>query len=403
MLTPCLSSILPPIFMFIHRKAATLVQHLAQYYPVVAITGPRQSGKTTLVKSLYPHKPYINLESLEQRAFALEDPQGFLKQYPEGAILDEVQHCPALLSDLQVRVDEKKQYGEFIITGSQQFNLVAAISQSLAGRIGMVTLLPLSFAEQQAASALPNTIGELLYTGAYPAIYERGIPPRDWYSQYVMTYLERDIRQLIRVHELGTFQRFLRLCAARTGQLLNLSQLAMDAGITHNTAKAWINVLEASYIVFLLQPYHVNFGKRLIKSPKLYFYDTGLASWLLGIQDPSQITLHPLRGNIFETWVISELLKSRFNRGEVHPVYFWRDSQGHEIDLIIEKGAELIPIEIKSGQTINKDYFSNIILWEKLTGKKSAAWLVYAGDVMQKRTIASVVGWKEMDKMLEAV
>lgn len=388
--------------MFIPRTAAPFIQHLTHYYPVVAITGPRQSGKTTLVKALFPHKPYINLEAPEIRQFALDDPKGFLQQYPQGAILDEIQRCPELLSDLQVRVDQKKLYGEFIITGSQQFELIAAITQSLAGRVGMVKLLPLSFSELNGASAIPNQLGELLLKGSYPAIYERNMSPHDWYSQYVMTYLERDVRQLTRVQDLGTFQRFLRLCAARTGQLLNLSQLAVDAGITHNTAKAWINVLEASYLVFLLQPYHMNLGKRLIKSPKLYFYDTGLVAWLLGMQDSTQLILHPLRGGIFENWVLSEILKSRFNCGEIRPIYFWRDSQGHEVDVIIENANELILIEIKSGQTVNKDYFLNLNLWNKQVEQKTKAWLIYAGAESQQRSTVTVVGWRDIEKMLHA-
>jgi len=383
--------------MYIPRYAEPRLQHFASGYPVVVVTGPRQSGKSTLVRHAFPEHHYVSLEDLDQREFAQSDPRGFLSQFTEGAILDEVQRCPALFSYLQTRVDEMQRPGEFILTGSQQFGLLSGITQSLAGRAALLTLLPLAYGELQRAGKTGNNLDHVLFDGAFPPIFDRGLEPHPWYGNYVRTYLERDVRQLIKVQDLGMFQRFLRLCAGRTGQLLNLSSLANDCGITHNTAKAWISVLEASYIVHLLPPHHQNFNKRLVKTPKLYFLDTGLATWLLGIHNMDQLSTHVQRGALFETWVISELLKARYNTGEASNLYFWRDRSGHEVDLLIDHGTCLSPLEIKSGQTINRDYFKGLDFWQKLVGEAAGpAWLVYGGDSRQIRSEVTILPWHEI-------
>jgi len=384
--------------MYIPRDAEARLQHFASGYPVVVITGPRQSGKSTLVRHAFPEHRYVSLEDLDQREFAESDPRGFLNQFTEGAILDEVQRCPALFSYLQTRVDELNRPGEFILTGSQQFDLLSGITQSLAGRAALLTLLPMTYGELQRVGKIGGKLDEILFDGAFPPIFDRGLEPHPWYGNYVRTYLERDVRQLIKVQDLGTFQRFLKLCAGRTGQLLNLSSLANDCGITHNTAKAWISVLEASYIVHLLPPHHQNFNKRLVKTPKLYFLDTGLATWLFGIQNIDQLTTHVQRGALFETWVISELLKARYNAGEASNLYFWRDRSGHEVDLLVDHGTHLSPLEIKSGQTINRDYFKGLEFWRKLAGESAGqAWLVYGGDTPQTRSNVTIRPWNEIN------
>lgn len=388
---------MPKVMSMIIRQAAAFIREKMKYYPVVAVTGPRQAGKSTLVKFLYPHKPYVSLEDLDHRQFASSDPRGFLSQFSEGAIFDEVQNCPDLFSYIQTDVDSNHKPGRFILTGSQQFGLLANIPQSLAGRVGFIQLLPFTLHELQYAQCVPERIEELLWKGFYPPIYDRMIPPCSWYGDYIATYLERDVRQIVNVHDLRTFHRFLQMCAARTGQLLNLSSLATDCGVTHNTAKSWISILEASYILHLLPPHHRNFNKRLIKSPKLYFYDTGLVCALLSIQTSEQLRTHPMRGQLFETWVVSELVKHRFNRGLGSNLYFWRDSQGHEMDVIIENGDQLTPIEIKSGQTINADYFLGINYWRSLDPSNTNAYLVYAGDHSQSRTGCHVFGWRDFN------
>ncbi len=381
------------------RNAAKTLLEKAKHYPVVAITGPRQSGKSTLAKHLFPNKPYLSLEDLDHRRFALEDPRGFLSQFPEGAILDEVQHCPDLFSYIQTLVDAQQKAALFILTGSQQFGLTAKLTQSLAGRVGFIQLLPFTYDELAKGHCAPTQLEKMLFSGSYPPIYDRNISPQSWYSDYVMTYVERDVRQLINIHDLYAFHRFLQMCAVRTGQLLNLSTLANDCGITHNTAKAWISVLEASYILFLLLPHHRNFNKRLIKSPKLYFYDTGLACLLAGVQQAEQLITHPLRGALFETWVVSELVKNRFNQGLLSNLYFWRDSQGHEVDILIEEGDNLIPIEVKAGQTIAKDYFDNLHYWRLLSHQDQPAWLVYGGQYKQNRSGVHVIGWQDINQI----
>lgn len=381
----------------INRTAEKTVHELAKGFPVVVINGPRQSGKTTLARLSFPQKAYVSLEDPDERAFAEADPRAFFKRFPDGAILDEVQRCPDLFSYLQSRVDNDGRMGLFVLTGSQQFNLISRITQSLAGRAGMVQLLPLSISELNTALKLPDGAETLFIQGMYPPVHTREVQPRKWYANYVMTYIERDLRQLISIKELAVFQRFLKMCAARTGQLLNLSTLGADCGISHNTAKAWISVLEASYIVFLLKPHYRNFNKRLVKMPKLYFYDTGLAAYLLGIHTPEQASVNAMRGPLFETFIISELMKMQLNKGLPSNLYFWRSNAGDEIDVIIEENRTLLPIEIKSGQTISEDFFKGHVRWQKIAGNESSKGIViYAGDQSYERQEGHVIAWKDI-------
>lgn len=336
------------------------------------------------------------MEDLDTRAFAKEDPRGFLKQYRKKVILDEVQQVPDLFSYLQGIVDEDQMPGQFILTGSQHFLLLEKITQSLAGRVGMLHLLPLSLAELK---EIPD-LEEILYKGFYPPLHTRSITPYQWHSNYIQTYVERDLRSIKNIHDLETFQRFMKMCAACCGQLLDLTSIGNDCGLSHNTVKSWITILEASFIAFQLRPHHKNFNKRLVKSPKLYFYDTGLLCHLLDIQSPSQLATHYLRGGIFESFIISELIKRDYNNGRQPSLYFWRDKQGHEIDCIIEQGVDLIPIEIKSGKTITTDFFSNLNYWNTLVETPAKQrYLVYGGDEDQKRSNEQVLSWKNLSSI----
>jgi len=367
----------------------------------VTITGPRQSGKTTLAKTLFEHKPYFSLEDPDIRHLAMDDPRGFLSRMPQGAVLDEVQRAPELFSYLQTHVDSEGQPGLFLLTGSQHFGLMSQITQSLAGRTGFVELLPFSTKELDLGAVRPSSLDQMLFKGGYPPLYDRDLEPDLWFPSYVSAYIERDVRQLLGVQDLITFQRFLRLCAGRSGQLLNLSSLATDCGITHNTAKAWISVLEASFILFRLPPHHANFRKRLVKSPKLYFHDTGLLCWLLGIRAPGQLATHPLRGSIFETFIVSELQKTCKNILQNNTLFFWRDSNGREVDVIIEHEGRLLPIEIKSGQTLNRDFFSGLEYWMKLAGGTATSpALIYGGDQNTSRGDITVFSWNNVSRIM---
>ena len=379
----------------IPRDLSSKLRELSGQYPVVTLTGPRQSGKTTLVKAVFPDWRYVSLEEPDVREFALTDPRGFIAAYSENTIIDEVQRAPDLFSYIQTHVDEIRREGVYVLTGSFNFGLMEGIGQSLAGRVAILELLPFSFSELEQAERLPASIEELMYTGCYPRIYDRNLDPHEWYANYVTTYLERDVRQVKNVTNLSVFQRFLKMCAARSGQILNLSALGDDCGITHNTAKSWLSVLEAGYIVYLLRPHHKNFNKRLIKSPKLYFYDTGLLSYLLGVSSSQVLTTHASRGHVFETWVVSEILKGRIHRGLRENIYFWRDSAGHEIDCIIDQGDKLIPFEIKSGKTVSPDFFKGLRFWSKISKTDgSKMYVVYAGSMDQIRNQGNVLSWR---------
>lgn len=380
----------------IPREAASSLRQLAGWYPVVALTGPRQAGKTTLARAVFPDKPYASLEDVDTRAFALADPRRFLGQFPEGAILDEVQRAPELFSYLQTLVDAGGGMGRFILTGSQQFGLTENITQSLAGRVGFLHLLPFTLKETRHLQA-GKSLEDVLWQGFYPPLLDRGIPPHVWFSDYLTTYVERDVRLALNIRDLAAFHRFVLMCAARTGQSLNLSALAADCGITHNTAKAWLSVLEASYLVTRLAPYHRNFGKRLVKTPKLYFLDVGLMAWLLGIRDAVSIQSHAARGALFETYVVGEFVKRRFNAGQPADLYFWRDSAGHEVDLLYETAQGLQAVEMKSGTTFASDWPDAIAKWQGFAKDETLMpMIVFGGEGAYERQGCRVLGWREL-------
>ena len=383
----------------IPRLATQTLLRLAKGFPVVVLTGPRQSGKTTLAKSVFADKTYVSLENIDEREFAEQDPKRFLQRFSHGAILDEVQRCPSLLSYLQGVVDERKIMGDFVLTGSAQLDLISGITQSLAGRVGRVELLPLSLAELSLANQLPSTLEDMLYTGSYPALYDREISPNDWFANYVATYLERDVRQLIAVRNLTQFQRFVKMCAARSGQILNLAALGADCGVSAVTAREWLSVLETSYLVIRLMPYHNNFGKRLVKSPKLYFLDVGLMAWLLGVQQAKTLETHAMRGALFETYVVSELIKQRFNAGLINDLHFWRDNVGHEVDVLFETQQGLQAVEIKSGSTFASDWANAANKWRSFAGNNTLTpKIIYGGLDSFERESCKLVSWKELGK-----
>ncbi len=387
----------------IPRDAAPTLARLAQGFPLVAITGPRQAGKTTLAKAIFSEKPYVSLENPDEREFASNDPKRFLARFPKGAILDEVQRCPELLSWLQGWVDGRKLMGDFVLTGSAQFDLIEGITQTLAGRVARVELLPLNAGEMAAVNKLPDSLGQLLFQGGYPALYDRPIAPADWFSNYIATYIERDVRRLVNVRDLGQFQTFVKMCAARSGQLLNLASLGADCGVSAVTAKQWLSVLETSYIITLLRPHHSNYGKRLVKAPKLYFLDSGLAAWLMGIRDADSLETHAARGALFETWVVSELYKQQLNRGLAPDLYFWRDNTGNEIDLIFETPQGLQPIEIKSGSTYAQDWSRGLRKWQNLAKTQSLQpAIVYGGEVSFEREDLKIWGWQEVGRVTQS-
>ena len=387
----------------IERDITPLLVSLFKQYPFVTVTGPRQSGKTTLCRIAFPDLEYVNLEAPDAREFAESDPRAFLAQFSDGAIIDEIQRVPALLSFLQVIGDEAGRNGMFVLTGSEQFLLSAAISQSLAGRTALLRLLPFSLSERRRAGA-SNAIDDIIYSGFYPRIHDQGLDPIQALGDYFEAYVERDVRQLSEIRNLSNFRRFVRLCAGRVGQLVNLSSLGSDAGVSHTTVRQWLNVLETSYIIFQLQPFHANIRKRLIKSPKLYFYDVGLASYLIGIEHPRQIATHPLRGFLFENAVIAETLKHRFNRGRQANVSFYRDAQGLECDLLYETGYGYGAIEIKSGATVSSSYFDALNRVAELVPDVNAKAVVYGGARRQSRSdaeVATLNGLSEVLSMLD--
>lgn len=397
----------------IRRSLESTLREAARQYPVVTCTGPRQSGKTTLVRQTFGRHDYTSLEDPDQRAFALEDPRGFLSQFSGSVILDEVQRVPDLFSYIQTSVDENDTAGRFILSGSQNFLLLKSISQSLAGRSAVLHLLPFALSELEGRRPIKvSSIGrklprndsgdtpdvmQTLFQGFYPRIHDKGLDAQQWLGNYYQTYVERDVREIVNVGDIEAFGRFVRLCAGRNGQLLNLTSLANDCGITHTTAKRWLSILEASFLVFLLRPHHRNFSKRLIKTPKLYFLDCGLLCYLLRIRSPEDLRIHSSRGSIFEGFVVSELLKNYFNAGLEPDLYFWRDSAGHEIDLLIEQGEDLTAVEVKSGQTVTSDYFTGIRFWRTLVNDERApSALVYAGDRSFRRQGVTVYRWSDL-------
>ena len=384
----------------IPREITPRLTSLFQQYPFVTVTGPRQSGKTTLCRAAFPDLAYVSLEAPDQREFAVTDPRGFLSQFDEGAILDEIQNVPELLSYLQVLADERGRNSQFVLTGSEQFRLSEAISQSLAGRTALLRLLPFSLSERQRAGA-SNDMNDILFSGFYPRIIDQELNPRQALGDYFETYVERDVRRLGGIRNLSGFRRFVRLCAGRIGQLVNLSSLGADAGVSHTTAREWLSVLETSYIIFQLQPFYSNLRKRLVKSPKLYFYDVGLASYLIGIENSSQVATHPLRGHLFENAVVAEALKYRFNRGLNPNLSFYRDSGGLECDILYETGAGLTAIEVKSGSTVVPDYFKTLNRVTGVVPRITANVVVYGGSVRQTRSDCEVVPLSEFAGLLE--
>ena len=381
------------------RTLESVLIKSAEQYPVVTLTGPRQSGKTTLCRKVFPQKKYVSLENIDTRTFATEDPRGFLAGLPDGAILDEIQNVPQLPSYIQTLVDEDQRNGLYILTGSQQFEVATTINQSLAGRTALLKLLPFSLNELGPHQEDVSVDG-LLLTGFYPRIWREGLSPTQALADYIETYVERDIRQLVAIKNLILFQRFTTLCAGRVGQLLNLNSLAADCGISHQTARNWLTLLEASYIVFRLPPYFANISKRLVKSPKLYFYDVGLAAHLLGLESELHVSRDPLRGNLFENLVVMEALKYRLHRGRRSNLHFYRDSNGNEVDLLLNYGPDLFPVEIKAGMTLNRDYFKGLHAVAKVFALPLGAGLLYGGDEQQQRRDVTVLPARKIHLLL---
>ena len=380
----------------IERTLASKVTSLAQKFQVITLTGPRQSGKTTLVRATFPDLPYVSLEEPDIRQIALTDPRGFLSNYPNGVILDEIQNTPELFSYVQRIVDENRQI-QFILTGSSNFLLMEKISQTLAGRTAVLHLLPFSLQELE---PLADSYENLIFKGQYPRIYDRTIPPPDFYPSYIQTYVDRDVRMIKNIGDINAFIQFTQLCAGRIGQPLNNASLANDAGISPNTAKSWLSILESSYILYRLQPYHRNFNKRLIKSPKLYFYDTGVACSLLGIREQEQVNLHYMKGSLFENLILNEFIKRSYNRGENRQPYYWQDNHGKEIDCLLVNGEKVAAVEIKSGKTISTSYFENLIYWRSMTAlPENQVYVVYGGEQSMQTSAGTLISWKDLDRI----
>lgn len=382
----------------IKRKITPAIESLRNKFSVITLTGARQTGKTTLLKSLYKDLPYINLEDVDNRILAAEDPRGFLSNYPNGAVIDEVQQAPQLFSYIQQIVDEKDIH--FALSGSQNFQLLQNITQSLAGRTAIFTLMPLSYEELSEAGYEFERAEDLVFRGGYPRIYDKSIDPNIYYQNYISTYVERDVRQIKNIENLSDFVRFIKLCAGRIGQVINFQSLANDTGVSPNTVKAWISVLEASYIVYLHKPHYSNFNKQIIKSPKLYFYDTGLACSLLQIQSEEQLYSHYLVGGLFENFVLNEMYKTCLNKGLKPSFYFWQSKEKKEIDIILDKGKELLPFEVKVAQTKNKHFFDNLLYWQKLNGTLSTELLnvIYGGNEDFKTSDGNFISWRNIAK-----
>ena len=384
---------------FPRSSSARLIQAL-KGYPVVVVTGPRQAGKSTLIRSALPTWRYVSLEDLDVRGFAQSDPRGFLRQYPAPLVIDEAQRVPELFSYIQTAVDHSGLLGQYVLSGSQQFSLLSGVTQSLAGRASLIELHPLRLKELADAGCMPKSLDDCLWQGGYPAIHARQLDPQRYHADYVQSYIERDVRSLTAVQNLGNFQRFMRLCAARTGQLLNLNALANDCGIAQPTANAWMNVLEASYVVKRIAPFHRNFGKRLVKAPKLYFLDTGLCAWLLGIASAEALSTHYVRGALFETWAVTEALKWRAMRGDAQPLYFWRDNIGNEVDLLLEQNGGISLIEVKSGQTFQDEWLKGVQTVQRHLAASepvpTRGAVLFGGDDSHVRHGVHVVGWRDL-------
>ena len=381
---------------FIHRDITAVMLEMYQYFPVITMTGPRQSGKTTLLRNVFKQLPYYSLENLDMRRFALNDPVGFLTQHPEGMILDEVQNAPDLLSYIQGMVDETPEK-RFVLSGSSQFSVIRQITQSLAGRTGVLELLPLSYSEVK-KDADEETLDSVILKGFFPALYSGKNIFNLLYPSYVKTYLERDVRDLLQIKDLMQFQTFLRLCAGRIGSLFNASELSGEVGVSANTIKSWLSVLEASYIITMLPPFYENTRKRLTKTPKLYFCDTGLACYLLGIETEQQLARDKMRGHLFENFIITEALKCRYNKGKESNLYFYRDSNGVEVDLLIKNGSDYTAVEIKSSQTYHPDFQAGIrtlstVMKERITNKV----ILYAGDFENETADIKLLNYQKMN------
>lgn len=385
------------------REIALEMLEMSKSYPVVTLLGPRQSGKTTLSKALFPQKPYVTLEDLDERSFAEKDPRGFLARFSEGAIFDEIQRVPALLSYIQGVVDRVDKKGFFILTGSHQLALHESVSQSLAGRTAILKLLPFDINEV-ASITQQFSLDEYLYHGMYPRIYKDNLQPTKFYRDYVQTYLERDVRQMINVKDLGLFQQFLKLCAGRTGQIFNSNNLSNELGVSYHTVSNWLSILEASFVIFRLQPYFENFGKRIIKSPKIYFTDVGLATYLLDITNKEQISRDPLRGSLVENLIVSEFIKNRLNKGLEPNFYFYRDSNQNEIDLIFKEGNNLTPIEIKASQTFNPQFLKGLDYFKALTKERcKRGILIYGGEQEQRLRDFFIYNFRHVGQALDAL
>jgi len=388
----------------ISRTLSDKLKYFAKLYPVISVTGPRQSGKTTLVKQAFANYKYFNLEDVDIRNFAITDPKGFLGNAGEGMIIDEIQRVPELFSYIQNIVDRSDKTGQFIITGSQNFLLMESITQTLAGRIAILKLLPFSNFELKEANLISDNFKTQIFKGAYPRLYDKNIPPKDFYSFYIQTYLERDVKQIRNISNQNTFIRFIKMCAGRVGQLLNITNLANDCGITQVTAKSWLSVLEASYIIYFLQPHYKNFNKRLVKMPKMYFCDTGLVCSLLGIKDEYQVQPHYLYGALFENFIINEFQKFFYNNVIEPELYFWRDKNGKEIDLIIEMQNKLMAVEIKAGETFVSNYFKNLKYWNKLSGNSEEnSFIVYGGTSNLKTSNGELFSWLNIDGIIDKI
>lgn len=384
---------------WIERTMAKEIRKRIKQYPILAVTGPRQSGKTTLLKTLFPDYEYVSLENPDHRSFAQEDPNGFLQQYADKVVFDEVQRVPELFSYLQTMVDKSGKMGQYILSGSQNFHLLKHITQSLAGRVVLFRLLPLDTQELEQAKKMPANYLDACIQGGYPAIYHRGLDPTDFYANYIRTYIEKDVTELIHVRDINSFRTFLGLCAARAGQLLNLTALANDCNISQPTAKAWLSVLESSYLVFQLYPYHDNFNKRLVKTPKLYFYDVGLLTHLLQIRKPQELAINRLKGNIFENFVIANFQKFNENRYQHLNYYFWQDHSGLEIDLLLKTANAFDVYEVKSTQTLSGALFKNLQRFIELVKPQAVSpYLVYGGDQALVRSNVQVLSWKMLEQ-----